>query len=39
MAAVQLGIPKRIIYLKNTDLDRVNKFQRDEIEEDGYDEA
>lgn len=39
MAAVQLGIPKRIMYLKNTDLDRINKLQKDEIEEDGYDEA
>ena len=40
MAAVQLGIPKRIIYLKNTDLDRVNKFQKDEIKDnDGYDES
>ena len=25
MAAVQLGIPKRIIYLKNTNLNIVNK--------------
>ena len=23
MAAIQIGIPKRIIYLKNTDLDKV----------------
>lgn len=29
MAAVQLGIPKRIIYLKNTDLDIINKIQKD----------
>ena len=27
MAAVQLGIPKRIIYLKNTNLDIINKMQ------------
>ena len=27
MAAVQLGIPKRIIYLKNTNLDIVNRIQ------------
>lgn len=27
MAAVQLGIPKRIIYLKNTNLELVNKSQ------------
>lgn len=26
MAAVQLGIPKRIVYLKNTNLDIVNKM-------------
>ena len=30
MAAVQLGIPKRIIYLKNTNLDIINKMQTDE---------
>ena len=28
MAAVQLGIPKRLIYLKNTNLDIINKMQR-----------
>lgn len=27
MAAVQLGIPKRLIYLKNTNLDIINKLQ------------
>lgn len=40
MAAVQLGIPKKIIYLKNADLDRINKIQKDEIKDnDGYDES
>ena len=35
MAAVQLGIPKRLIYLKNTNLDIINKMQRNiETEED-----
>lgn len=29
MASVQLGIPKRIIYLKNTNLDIINKMQYD----------
>lgn len=29
MAAVQLGIPKRIVYLKNTNLDMINKYQKD----------
>lgn len=29
MAAVQLGISKRIIYLKNTNLDIINKIQED----------
>ena len=27
MASVQLGIPKRIVYLKNTNLDIINKIQ------------
>lgn len=31
MAAVQLGIPKRIIYLKNTNLDIINKMQNDSV--------
>ena len=41
MAAVQLGIPKRIIYLKNTKLDIVNKIQDDSVseEEKNYNEA
>ncbi len=30
MAAVQLGIPKRLIYIKNTNLDIVNKLQTNE---------
>ncbi len=33
MAAVQLGIPKRIIYLKNTNLDIINKMQEDKESE------
>lgn len=38
MAANQLGILKRIIYLKNTDLDMINKFQNNTAseEEDNY---
>ena len=41
MAAVQLGIPKRIIYLKNTNLDIVNKIQDYSVslEEKNYNEA
>lgn len=41
MAAVQLGIPKRLIYLKNTNLDIVNKKQNDSAsdEEKNYNEA
>ena len=41
MAAVQIGIPKRIIYLKNTNLDIINKFQNNiKTEEDKeYNEA
>ena len=41
MAAVQLGIPKRIIYLKNTNLDIINKKQTNSTteEEDNYNEA
>ena len=35
LASVQLGIPKRLIYLKNTDLDSINRQNRDqETEED-----
>jgi len=41
MAAVQLGIPKRLVYLKNTNLDNINKFQTDSTteEEENYNEA
>lgn len=34
MAAVQLGIPKRIVYLKNTNLDIINKMQTNSETED-----
>ena len=33
MAAIQLGIPKRIIYLKNTNIDIINKLQSNEATE------
>jgi len=41
MAAIQLGHPKRVVYLKNTNLDLINKFQRNELtsEEEKYNEA
>lgn len=41
MASVQLGIPKRLIYLKNTNLDLINKAQKNELsdEEQKYNEA
>ena len=41
MAAVQLGIPKRIIYLKNTNIDIINKSQTNSQteEEKNYNEA
>ena len=41
MAAVQLGIPKRLVYLKNTNLDIINKIQTDSTtdEEQNYNEA
>ena len=41
MAAIQLGIPKRIIYLKNTNLDIINKMQNNStnLEEENYNEA
>ena len=41
MAAIQLGIPKRIIYLKNTNLEIINKMQTNNTteEEDNYNEA
>lgn len=41
MAAVQLGIPKRLIYLKNTNLEIIKKMQTDSEteEEKNYNEA
>ena len=41
MAAVQLGIPRRLVYLKNTNLDIINKQQTDETTEaeNNYNEA
>lgn len=41
IAAVQLGIPKRIIYLKNTNLEMIRKKQNDNLTEDEekYNEA
>lgn len=41
MAAIQIGIPKRLVYLKNTNLDIINKIQTDSIteEEKNYNEA
>ena len=41
MAAIQLGIPKRIIYLKNTNLEIVKKMQTNSTteEEENYNEA
>ena len=41
MAAVQLGIPKRLVYLKNTNIDIINKIQTDSTndEEKNYNEA
>lgn len=41
MAAVQLGIPRRMIYLKNTNLDIINKIQANTVseEEKNYNEA
>ncbi len=41
MAAVQLGIPKRLIYLKNTNLDIINKMQTnsESLEEKKYNES
>lgn len=41
MAAVQLGIPKRLIYIKNTNLDIINKLQTNSVNNDekNYDEA
>lgn len=41
MAAVQLGIPKRIVYLKKTDIEIIRKEQFDSAtkEEENYNEA
>lgn len=41
MAAVQLGIPKRLVYLKNTNLEIINKMQTNSEteEEKNYNEA
>ena len=41
MAAIQLSIPKRLVYLKNTNLDIINKIQTDSTteEEQNYNEA
>ena len=41
MAAVQLGIPKRIVYVKNTNLEILNKRLTDEGKEEtkDYNEA
>ena len=41
MAAIQLGIPKRLVYLKNTNLEIINKIQTDSTteEENKYNEA
>ena len=41
MVAIQLGIPKRMIYLKNTNLDIINKIQANTVseEEKNYNEA
>lgn len=41
MAAVQLGIPKRLVYLKNTNLEIINKMQNNTTteEENDYNEA
>lgn len=37
MAAVQLGIPKRLVYLKNTNLDVIKKFETDTTNEEDKD--
>ena len=41
MAAIQLAIPKRLVYLKNTNLDIINKIQTDSTteEEQNYNES
>lgn len=33
MAAIQLGIPKRLVYLKNTNLELINKSQENTLTE------
>lgn len=33
MASIQLRIPKRLVYLKNTNIDLVNRFQNDTLTE------
>ena len=41
MAAIQLGIPKRLVYLKNTNLEIIEKMQTNSttLEEENYNEA
>lgn len=40
MAAVQLGIPKRLIYIKNTNIELITKQQADKTEDEkNYNEA
>lgn len=41
MAAIQLGIPKRLVYLKNTNLEIINKMETNTVskEEENYNEA
>lgn len=41
MAAIQLGIPKRLVYLKNTNLEIINKMQSNSVteEEKNHNEA
>ena len=41
MAAIQLGIPKRLVYLKNTNLDIINKMQENAAteEDEKYNDA
>lgn len=41
IAAIQLGIPKRIVYLKNTNLELINKSSNNiaAVEEENYDES
>ena len=37
MAAIQLGIPKRVVYLKNTNLDIINKMQDNTVSQEEMD--